>query len=497
MRRAKIVATFGPALAGYDQTKAAIAAGINVARMNLSHGDHGVHEEVYRNIRRASDELGIPVGILVDLQGPKIRLGKIPGGPFELVEGARFTITTDDVEGDGERASTTFKGLPADVRPGDPLLVDDGRIALRAVEVTETDVVTEVVVGGPVSSNKGINLPGVAVNVPAMSEKDEEDLRWALDLGADIIALSFVRDAKDIERVHEIMDEEGRRLPVVAKIEKPQAVEHLAEIIDAFDAIMVARGDLGVELPLEQVPLVQKTAIELARRWAKPVIVATQVLESMIDNPRPTRAEASDCANAILDGADAVMLSGETSVGKHPITTIETMARIVVAAEEQGLERIPPLGTKPRTQGGAMTLAALDVAQFVEAKAIIVFTESGDSARRMSRLRSSIPTFGFTPDPEIESRMQLIWGMQTHLVDRVTDTDALFGQVDDILIGNGIVEVGEKVVVISGSPPGISGSTNDLRIHVVGDVHREAAPAYHGKRRIEVAHRSTPAPDER
>ncbi|GAA3600251.1 pyruvate kinase [Agrococcus terreus] len=497
MRRAKIVATFGPALAGYDQTKAAIAAGINVARMNLSHGDHGVHEEVYRNIRRASDELGIPVGILVDLQGPKIRLGKIPGGPYELAEGDRFTITTDDIEGDGTRAGTTFKGLPADVSPGDPLLVDDGRIALRAVEVTDTEVVTEVVVGGPVSSNKGINLPGVAVNVPAMSEKDEDDLRWALDLGADIIALSFVRDAKDIERVHEIMDEEGRRLPVVAKIEKPQAVEHLAEIIDAFDAIMVARGDLGVELPLEQVPLVQKTAIELARRWAKPVIVATQVLESMIENPRPTRAEASDCANAILDGADAVMLSGETSVGKHPITTIETMARIVVAAEEQGLERIPPLGTKPRTQGGAMTLAALDVAQFVEAKAIIVFTESGDSARRMSRLRSSIPTFGFTPDPEIESRMQMIWGMATHLVDRVSDTDDMFAQVDDVLIGKGLVPVGEKVVVISGSPPGISGSTNDLRIHTVGDVHREAAPAYHGKRRIEVAHRSTPAPEER
>ena len=496
MRRAKIVATFGPALAGYEQTRAAIAAGVNVARMNLSHGDRSVHEEVYASIRRVSDELSKPVGILVDLQGPKIRLGKIPGGPFELAKGARFAITTDDIEGDAERASTTFKGLPADVHAGDPLLIDDGRTVLRAVEVTYTDVITEVVVGGPVSSNKGINLPGVAVNVPAMSEKDEDDLRWALQLGADIVALSFVRDAKDIERVHEIMDEEGRRLPVVAKIEKPQAVQNLVDIIDTFDAIMVARGDLGVELPLEQVPLVQKRAIELARRWAKPVIVATQVLESMIENPRPTRAEASDCANAILDGADAVMLSGETSVGKYPIETIETMARIVEAAEEQGLGRIPPLGTKPRTQGGAITLAALEVAEFVEAAAIVVFTESGDSARRMSRLRTAIPMFGFTPDPEIESRMQMIWGMHTHLVDRVMHTDDLIAQVDDVLIGKRLVPIGKKVVVISGMPPGISGSTNDLRIHVVGDVHAEAAPAYHGKRRIEVQHHSASHPEE-
>ncbi|HET8866873.1 MAG TPA: pyruvate kinase [Agrococcus sp.] len=495
MRRAKIVATWGPAIAGYEQTKAAIAAGVNVARMNLSHGERSVHEGVYADLRRASDELGTPIGILVDLQGPKIRLGKIPGGPFELAEGDRFTITIDEIEGDGERAGTTFKGLPADVKPGDPLLVDDGRIVLRAVEVTEREVVTEVVVGGPVSSNKGINLPGVAVNVPALSDKDEEDLRWALNLGADIIALSFVRDAADIERVHAIMDEEGRRLPVVAKIETRPAVDDFEGILEVFDAVMVARGDLGVELPLEQVPLVQKRAIEMARRWAKPVIVATQVLESMIENPRPTRAEASDCANAILDGADAVMLSGETSVGKHAITTIETMARIVTAAEEQGLGRIPPLGTKPRTQGGAMTLAALEVADFVEAKAIVVFTESGDSARRMSRLRPAIPMFGFTPDPEIECRMQMIWGMNTHLVDRVMHTDDMIAQVDDILIGKDMAKAGDKVVVISGMPPGISGSTNDLRVHRVGDVHAEAAPAYHGKRRIEVVH-SAPHPED-
>lgn len=486
MRRAKIVATFGPALSGYEQTKAAIAAGVNVARMNLSHGDYSVHEEVYSNIRRASDELGMPVGILADLQGPKIRLGKIAAGPQNLEVGDTFTITTEDVPGDAALVSTTFKGLPADVAAGDTLLIDDGRISLQVVSTDGVRVETRVVVGGRVSDNKGINLPGVAVNVPALSEKDEADLRWALQLGADLIALSFVRSADDIQRVHEIMDEEGRRLPVIAKIEKPQAVENLADIIDAFDGIMVARGDLGVELPLEQVPLVQKRAIELSRRWAKPVIVATQVLESMIENPRPTRAEASDCANAILDGADAVMLSGETSVGQWPIVTIDTMARIIEQTEEHGLRRIPPLGTKPRTQGGAITLAALEVAEFVEAKGIVVFTESGDSARRMSRLRTSIPMYGFTPDPEIESRMQLIWGMRTHLVDRVKHTDEMMAQVDDVLIGKSLVAPGEKVVVISGSPPGISGSTNDLRVHIVGDVHNEAAEAYHGMRRIEV-----------
>ncbi|MGO1392174.1 pyruvate kinase [Agrococcus casei] len=488
MKRAKIVATFGPSLSGYEVTKSAIQAGVNVARLNLSHGSHEVHEAVFADIRKASDELRTPVGILVDLQGPKIRLGKIAAGPIDLADGDIITITTEDVPGDRDLVSTTFKGLPDDVKPGDPLLIDDGNVALKVLETDGTRVRAETVVGGRISDNKGINLPGVAVNVPALSEKDEDDLRWGLRLGADIIALSFVRSADDLKRVHEIMDEEGGRLPVVAKIEKPQAVENLKSIIDAFDAIMVARGDLGVEMPLEQVPIVQKRAVELARRWAKPVIVATQVLESMIENPRPTRAEASDCANAILDGADAVMLSGETSVGKYPIVTIETMARIINATEAKGIKRIPPLGTQPRTQGGAITLAALDVAEFVEAKAIIVFTESGDSARRMSRLRPKIPMFGFTPSPEIECRMQMNWGVNTRLVDRVDHTDDMVAQVDDILIGERLVAKGEKVVVVSGMPPGIPGSTNDIRVHTVGDVHDEAAPAYHGKRRIEIQH---------
>ncbi|QDZ13813.1 pyruvate kinase [Humibacter ginsenosidimutans] len=478
MRRAKIVATLGPATSSYENIRAIIDAGVDVARMNLSHGSYDVHEAVYANVRRAADDSGRAVAVMVDLQGPKIRLGKFEGGPYDLAEGDIFTITTEDILGTKEISSTTFKGLPQDVKAGDPLLIDDGKVTLRVLEVDGPRVKTQVVVPGPVSNNKGINLPGVAVNVPALSEKDEADLRWGLKLGADYIALSFVRNASDIDRVHEIMDEEGRRVPVIAKIEKPQAVDSLEEIVDAFDAIMVARGDLGVELPLEAVPIVQKRAVEIARRMAKPVIVATQVLESMITSPRPTRAEASDCANAVLDGTDAVMLSGETSVGEFPVVTVQTMARIIDSTEEHGLDRIQPLGTKPRTQGGAITLAAAEIADFVDAKYLCVFTESGDSARRMSRLRSKIPMKAFTTSEGIRRRLSLTWGIEAFLVDRVTHTDQMMGQVDDVLIGQGLAEVGDKVVVISGSPPGISGSTNDVRVHVVGDVHNEAAPAY-------------------
>ena len=478
MRRAKIVATLGPATSSYENIRAIIDAGVDVARMNLSHGSYDVHEEVYKNVRKAADDSGRAVAVLVDLQGPKIRLGKFEGGPYNLAVGDIFKITTEDVIGTKELSSTTFKGLPQDVAPGDFLLIDDGKVKVEVVETDGTVVTTRVIVAGPVSNNKGINLPGVAVNVPALSEKDEADLRWGLRLGADLIALSFVRDAADITRVHEIMAEEGRKVPVIAKIEKPQAVENLEAIINAFDSIMVARGDLGVELPLEAVPIVQKHAIELARRMAKPVIVATQMLESMISSPVPTRAETSDVANAVLDGADAVMLSGETSVGAYPVITVQTMAKIVTSTEEHGLERIPELGTKPRTQGGAITLAAAEVAAFVDAKYVCVFTESGDAARRMSRLRFRIPMKAFTPDPAIRRRMALIWGIESFIVDRVKHTDEMFHQVDDILLREGLAVIGDKVVVISGSPPGLSGSTNDLRVHRVGDAHNAPDPEW-------------------
>ncbi len=461
MRRAKIVATLGPATSSYDNIRAIIDAGVDVARMNLSHGSYDVHEGVYANVRKAAEDAGKPVAVLVDLQGPKIRLGKFEAGPYDLAQGDIFRITTDDIIGTKEICSTTFKGLPADVKPGDFLLIDDGKVRVRVVEVEGNVVTTEVVVAGPVSNNKGINLPGVAV---------EADLRWGLKLGADIIALSFVRNAKDIERVHEIMAEEGRRVPVVAKIEKPQAVEALEEIIEAFDAIMVARGDLGVELPLEAVPIVQKRAVELSRRAAKPVIVATQMLESMISSPVPTRAETSDVANAVLDGADAVMLSGETSVGEYPAITVATMARIVTSTEEHGLDRIQPLGTRPRTQSGAITLAAVEVADFVEAKFLCVFTESGESARRMARLRNKIPILAFTPEESVRRRMSLFWGVESFVVGRVTHTDQMVAQVDEALKSTGRAVDGDKVIIISGSPPGIPGTTNDIRVHKVGDV---------------------------
>src|ERR1035437_5628426 len=478
MRRAKIVCPLGPATSVPGGVRALVDAGMDVARINRSHGSYAEHEAAFAEVRKATNESGRAVGVLVDLQGPKIRTGRFADGPVTLVNGERFTITVDDILGDRHRVSTTYKGLPGDVKPGDRLLIDDGKVSLVALEVTETDIVTVVVEGGVVSNNKGINLPGVAVSVPAMSEKDEADLRWALRLGADMVALSFVRDARDIKRVHEIMDEEGVRLPVIAKIEKPQAVANLEGIINAFDGVMVARGDLGVELPFEEVPLVQKRAIEMARRKAKPVIVATQVLESMIESSRPTRAEASDCANAVLDGADAIMLSGETSVGKWPIEAVGAMARIIESVDEHGLERVPALGTRPNTVGGAVTAAAAEIGELVGAKYHVTFTQSGDSAKRLSRIRSKLPMLAFTPLQSTRSQLALTWGIESYLVPAVRHTDQMARQVDEALLVSGICVEGDIVVIVAGSPPGLPGSTNGLRVHRVGDARNRVAPAY-------------------
>ncbi|BAW93030.1 pyruvate kinase [Actinomyces sp. Chiba101] len=470
MRRAKIVCTLGPATDSPDQVQALVDAGMNVARINRSHGSAEDHEKVIARVRQAAEASGRSIAVLVDLQGPKIRLGRFVGDQKVMLnKGDEFTITTDDVLGTVKRSSTTFKGLPGDCRPGDRLLIDDGNVAVRVTAVTDTDVVTRVEVPGYVSNNKGINLPGVAVSVPALSEKDREDLRWALEVGADIIALSFVRDANDVKDVHEIMDEVGTRIPVIAKIEKPQAVEHLLEIVDAFDGIMVARGDLGVEMPLEAVPLVQKRAIELARRNAKPVIVATQVLESMIQNPRPTRAEASDCANAILDGADAVMLSGETSVGAYPIEAVRTMANIIENVEEHGGERIAPLGSFPQTRGGALTRAAAEMGEQLGADYLVTFTQSGDTARRLSRLRSPIPLLAFTPLSTTRNQLAVSWGVQTFEVPEVRHTDEMVAQVDKTLQDKHLAQVGDSVVIVAGMPPGTPGSTNSIRVHTVGE----------------------------
>ena len=468
----------GPAVESPEKVKELIDAGMNMARLNLSHGSYEEHQARLDSVRNAAKAAGRPVAILVDLQGPKIRLARFKAGPHDLARGDIFTITVDDVEGTKERVGTTYKGLPGDCKAGDRILIDDGKVTVEVVEVKGNDVVTKVIEPGAVSNNKGINLPGVAVSVPALSEKDIDDLRWGLRAGADFIALSFVRSAEDIKDVHKIMDEEGIRIPVIAKIEKPQAVENLVEIVDAFDGIMVARGDLGVELPIEDVPLVQKQCVELARDMAKPVIVATQMLDSMITNSRPTRAEATDCANAVLDGADALMLSGETSVGEFAIEAVQTMARIIQKTEEGGLDRIRPIKTAPRTKGGAITKAATEVGAIVDAKYLVAFTQSGDSARRMSRLRSPIPILAMTPEVGTYNRLALSWGVESMLTPIVGATDEMVKLVDTVLIDSGRAQLGDQVMIVAGSPPGIPGSTNAMRVHRVGDAVGGVAAAY-------------------
>jgi pyruvate kinase len=405
-------------------------------------------------------------------------LGKFSSGPHELSRGDTFTITTDDIAGTKDKVSTTYKGLPGDCKAGDAIMIDDGKVSVQVVQVKGNDVITKVIQPGMVSNNKGINLPGVAVSLPALSEKDIADLRWGLKAGVDFIALSFVRNAADIKDIHKIMAEVGVKVPVIAKIEKPQAVENLQEIVDAFDGIMVARGDLGVELPIEDVPMVQKRCITMARESAKPVIVATQMLDSMISNSQPTRAEATDCANAVLDGADALMLSGETSVGDFPIDAVKVMARIIERTEEVALDQIPPLKHSPATKAGAITKAATEVGLTVGAKYLVAFTQSGDSARRMSRLRSPIPMLALTPEIGTYNRLALSWGVESLLTATVNHTDEMVMQVDTILIESKRVKIGDLVLIVAGSPPGIPGSINAMRVHKIGDAVSGVAAAY-------------------
>ena len=484
MRRAKIVCTLGPAVGTEERLKELVYAGMDVARLNMSHGDQSDHAERYQMVRAASQATGKAVGIFADLQGPKIRLETFAEGKAQLERGQRWVITTRDVSGDGTICGTTYKGLPGDVKVGDPILIDDGKVRLRVTAVEGgTDVITEVVVPGPVSNNKGINLPGVAVSVPALSEKDIEDLKFALDLGVDYVALSFVRDAKDAEDVRVIMREVGRTVPIIAKIEKPQAIDNLDEVIAAFDMFMVARGDLGVECPLEEVPFLQKRIVEKARLMAKPVIVATQMLDSMIANPQPTRAEANDVANAVLDGADAVMLSAETSVGEYPIHTVQTMARIIEATEKHAFDpgavsRLAPIDWNPHTKGGVIAKAAEEVAERLDAKYLVAFTTTGDSARRLARLRGPIPVLAFTPSASVRSQLSIAWGVETFETPELRTTDDIAPQVDGQLLRSDMVAEGDLVVIIAGAPPGIPGSTNALRIHRMGDAANQVHPAY-------------------
>jgi pyruvate kinase len=467
-RRTKIVCTLGPATASEDKIRELIVSGMDVARLNFSHGSHADHEKVYHHVRKTSDEVGKAVGILADLQGPKIRLGRFVTGATLWAEGQEVRITVDDVDGTHDRVSTTYKNLAVDAQPGDRLLIDDGKVGLTVDRVDGNDVVCKVVEGGRVSNNKGISLPGMNVSVPALSEKDIADLEFALGLGVDFVALSFVRSPSDVELVHDVMDRVGRRVPVIAKLEKPEAVANLESVVLAFDAIMIARGDLGVEYPLEQVPLVQKRAVQIARENAKPVIVATQMLESMIENSRPTRAEASDVANAVLDGADAVMLSGETSVGKYALEAVRTMAKIASAVESTP-NHVPPLIHVPRTKRGVISYAARDIGERLNARALVAFTQSGDTVRRLARLHSHIPLLAFTPTQAVRSQLALSWGTETFLVPWVETTDAMIRQVDASLLGLDRFHKGDVVVIVAGSPPGTVGSTNMIHVHRIGE----------------------------
>jgi pyruvate kinase len=469
-RRAKIVCTLGPSTDGLERARALVDSGMNVARLNFSHGTQEEHGRRAREVRRAAEMAGRNLAVLADLQGPKIRLGRFADGPVMWATGERVRITTDDVDGDHDRVSTTYKQLADDIRPGDRLLVDDGNVALVAVAVENgTDVVCDVTEGGIVSNNKGLSLPGVSVSVPAMSDKDADDLEFALKLGVDFIALSFVRAPEDVKLVHQVMDKVGVHRPVIAKIEKPEAVERLEEIVLAFDGIMVARGDLGVEMPLEQVPVVQKRAVEICRDKAKPVIVATQMLESMITHSRPTRAEASDVANAVLDGADAVMLSGETSVGTYPVQAVATMARIISSVESSG-RRVPALLHNPRTQGGAIVKAARDIAEALGAVALVAFTQTGDTARRLSRLQPEQRILVFTPDENVQRQSALLWGAEAYLIWTVNTTDEMVRQVDTSLVQLGVCHPRDLVIVVAGTPPTTPGATNTIRVHHIGDV---------------------------
>lgn len=469
-RRAKIVATLGPATASQERIQTLVDVGMDVARLNLSHGTHEQHRRSYLQVRRASDASARAVGVLADLQGPKIRLGTFADGPVHVDADHTFTITTEEVPGTAEWVSTTYPGLPKDVSPGDRIVVDDGRIVLEVAEIGGPRVRTRVISGGTLSDHKGLNLPGVAVSAPALTDKDVEDLRWALHLRADMIALSFVRHRGDADVVRRIMDAEGVALPVLAKLERPEAVEDLAGIVDAFDGIMIARGDLGVELALEQVPMVQKQAIDAARERGKPVIVATQMLESMLTAPRPTRAETSDVANAVLDGADAVMLSGETSIGSYPVDSVRTMSRTVAAAEHATLHAAPVPQHVPETTGDAMARAAVEVGAAIGARALVSFTTSGATARRLACYRSLIPLLAFTSKPEIRSQLALSWGVETFLVDEVDHTDDMVRQVDAALLDLGRCQKGDSVVVVAGSPPSVPGNTNMLRVHRLGEM---------------------------
>ena len=465
--RVKIIASLGPATATPGAVRALVAAGTDAVRLNLSHGTHEWHRAGFEQVRAAADAAGRAVGVMAALAGPKIRLGAFPGGPVTLAAGDEFVITTEPRAGDARGASTTYEGLARDVKPGDTLLVNDGLVRLEALASDGVRLTCRVVEGGEVSDHKGINLPGVRVTAPALTPKDLDDLRFALALGVDMVALSFVRDPSAAATVRAAMDAAGRRVPVFAKLEKPEAVLRMKELVAAFDGLLVARGDLGVEMPLEDVPLVQKHAVQLARRHCKPVIVATQMLDSMVAHPRPTRAEVSDVANAVLEGADALLLTAETTVGRYPVQAVETMRRIIVACEVEGVRPLPPATDLPTVQD-AISRAAAGVAHGLGARALVAFTRSGSTVRTLASHREPVPLYAFTSEPAVRNQLSVVWGAETFVVPDVSTTDEMVATVSRAMLELGHAAPGDLVVLVAGTPPGVAGSTNSLRVHRLG-----------------------------
>jgi pyruvate kinase len=468
----KIIATLGPATETEELLRGLAESGMDVVRLNMSHGDHEWHQETLERVRRVGAESGRHIGVLMDLQGPRIRVGELQGGQTDLADGAMCAITCEEIVGTAERFSTTYEALAQDVDPGDRILLDDGLLELRVVEVSGCLIRCEVVHGGTLLEHKGMNLPGVKVSAPAVSEKDAADLAFGLTHGVDWIALSFVRTPDDVENLRASIRAAGKDTPIVSKLEKPEAIEHLDTIVAASDAVMVARGDLAVETSPEEVPLLQKAIIDSCAAARKPVIIATQMLDSMRENPTPTRAEASDVANAILDGADAVMLSGETAVGEYPLESVRMMRRIATAAEGalfRGKHLLTEwLGGRERTLAEAVSAAAAETAEQIGARALIAFTQSGSTARLASKCRPSVPIIAATPLPETARCCSLYWGVVPVLVGPAASTDEQIELIDRQLRDRGLLNPGEKVVITAGTPIDERGTTNMMKLHVVG-----------------------------
>ncbi|PEN14593.1 pyruvate kinase [Longibacter salinarum] len=470
-RRTKIVCTLGPASSDSETIENLIEAGMNVARMNFSHGSHDDHAERIHTVREAAKRQGKTVTILQDLQGPKIRVGQMKDGSVMLDEGQTLVITPDPVEeGTAERVHIDYPTLAEDADIGGRILLDDGLLELKVTDIQGTDLITEVVEGGPLRSRKGVNLPNIRTSTPSLTEKDREDLKFGLSMDVDVVALSFVRERSDVEELLGLIEDAGNNVSIVAKIEKPEAVRNIEEILEVVDGIMVARGDLGIEMPMEEVPSTQKMLISRSMATARPVITATQMLESMVDNPRPTRAEASDVANAVLDGSDAVMLSAETAVGTDPVRVVQAMTKIIRRAERHWTDFRQTLSMTPghleRTENvtESVSFTACRLAEQVNAAAICCLTNSGATARSIARHRPSMPIYAFTDNQRVVGQLGMLWGTQSFHIPFQQDTDQGIARVHSILRDQGLVEPGSHVVITAGMPLPARGRTNMVHV---------------------------------